>query len=33
MVEDVDTGSDAPTGPPREPGADHDVDTSGGNAG
>jgi DivIVA domain-containing protein len=33
MVEDVDTGSDAPTGPPREPGADHDVDTSGGSPG
>jgi DivIVA domain-containing protein len=26
LVEDVDTGSDAATGPPREPGADHDVD-------
>jgi DivIVA domain-containing protein len=30
LVEDVDTGSDAPTGPPREPGADGDFDTSGG---
>ena len=33
MVEDVDSGSDSPTGPPREPGSDHDVDTSGGNPG
>ena len=29
LVEDVDTGSDAPSGPPREPGADGDLDSSG----
>src|SRR3954451_1255913 len=32
LVEDVDTGSDAPTGPPREPGADGDFDASGGHS-
>src|SRR3954470_18698464 len=30
LVEDVDSGSDSPTGPPREPGADGDFDASGG---